>query len=124
MSLLTASVFIFLLIALSALVSSAELAVAAARKIKLQVMAKEGEVRALDVLNMQAQPGSFITVVQVVLNAVAISAGAIGESAISPYLQRLFNHEVLASIVSFVLVTSVFSLFADLMPRRLAMSNA
>ncbi len=124
MSLLSASVFIFLLIALSALVSSSELALASARKIKLQVMAKEGEVRALDVLNMQEHPGSFITVVQIALNAIAILAGVVGESAISPYLQRLFNHEGLASTVSFILVTSVFVLFADLMPKRLAMSNS
>ena len=123
MSLLTASVFLLLLIALSALVSSAEIAIAAARRIKLQVMAKEGDVRALVVLDMQEHPGSFITLVQVVLNAVAISAGAVGESAISPYLQHLFNNETASSIVSFVLVTSIISLFADLMPRRLAMSN-
>ena len=123
MSLLTASVFLLLLIALSALFSSAEIAIAAARRIKLQVMAKEGDVRALVVLDMQEHPGSFITLVQVVLNAVAISAGAVGESAISPYLQHLFNNETASSIVSFVLVTSIFSLFADLMPRRLAMSN-
>lgn len=123
MSLLTASIFLLLLIALSAFVSGAEIAIAAARKVKLQILAKEGDVRALVVLNMQEHPGSFITVVQVVLNAVAISAGAIGESAISPYLQFLFNNETLSSVVSFVLVTSVFSLFADLMPRRLAMSN-
>ncbi|WP_367108509.1 hemolysin family protein [uncultured Psychrobacter sp.] len=124
MSLLSASVFIFLLIVLAALVSSSELAIASARKIKLQVMAKEGDVRALDVLKMQEKPGSFITVVQVVLNAVAILAGAVGESAISAYLELLFNHEALASIVSFVLVTSLFILFADLMPRRLAMSDS
>ncbi|GAA0308657.1 hemolysin family protein [Psychrobacter aestuarii] len=124
MSLLTASMFIFFLIALSALVSSSELALASSRKIKLQVMAKEGDVRALDVLKMQEHPGSFITVVQVALNAVAILAGAIGESAISPYLQQLFGHEALASIVSFAIVTSVFVLFADLMPKRLAMSNS
>ena len=91
MSLLTASVFLLLLIALSALVSGAEIAIAAARKVRLQVLAKEGEVRALVVLDMQRHPGSFITLVQVVLNAVAISAGAVGESAISPYLQRLFD---------------------------------
>ena len=82
MSLLTAGMFIFLLIALSALVSSSELALASSRKIKLQVMAKEGDVRALDVLKMQEHPGSFITVVQVALNAIAILAGAIGESQI------------------------------------------
>lgn len=124
MSLLSASVFLLLLLALSAFVSSAEIAIAASRKIKLQVMAKEGEVRALDVLKMQEHSGSFITVVQVVLNAVAISAGAVGESAISPYLVNLLNNETLASVLSFIIVTSVFSLLADLMPRRLAMSDS
>ena len=124
MSLLTASVFLLLLLALSAFVSAAEIAIAAGRKIKLQIMAKEGEVRAFDVLKMQEHPGSFITVVQVVLNAVAISAGAVGESAISPYLQMLVNNEAVSSVISFSLITSSFSLLADLMPRRLAMSNA
>lgn len=124
MSLITATVFLLLLLTLSAFVSAAEIAIAAGRKIKLQIMAKEGEVRALDVLHMQENPGGFITVVQVVLNAVAISAGAVGESAISPYLQLLIKHEAAASIISFVLITSLFSLLADLMPRRLAMSNA
>jgi len=124
MSLLTASVFLLLLLALSTFVSAAEIAIAAGRKIKLQIMAKEGDVRALDVLKMQEHPGSFITVVQIVLNAVAISAGAVGESAISPYLEQLLNSETIASVISFVLITSLFSLLADLMPRRLAMSNA
>ncbi|WP_289115727.1 hemolysin family protein [uncultured Psychrobacter sp.] len=124
MSLLTASVFLLLLLALSTFVSAAEIAIAAGRKIKLQIMAKEGDVRALDVLNMQDHPGSFITVVQIVLNAVAISAGAVGESAISPYLEQMFNSEAVASVISFVLITSLFSLLADLMPRRLAMSSA
>ena len=124
MSLITATIFLLLLLTLSAFVSAAEIAIAAGRKIKLQIMAKEGDVRALDVLHMQENPGGFITVVQVVLNAVAISAGAVGESAISPYLQLLIKHEAAASIISFVLITSLFSLLADLMPRRLAMSNA
>ncbi|WP_240365862.1 hemolysin family protein [Psychrobacter sp. KH172YL61] len=75
-------------------------------------------------LNMQDHPGSFITVVQIVLNAVAISAGAVGESAISPYLEQMFNSEAVASVISFALITSLFSLLADLMPRRLAMSSA
>ena len=124
MSLLSASLSIIILIALSAVVSSTELALASARKIKLQILANEGDIRALEVLTMQEQPGSFITVVQVALNAVAILAGVIGESAISPYLLSLVGSESLASILSFILVTSVFVLFADLMPKRLAMSHA
>ena len=124
MSLATASLFIIILIAISAVVSSSELGLASARKIKLQILAKEGDIRALEVLTMQQHPGSFITVVQVALNAVAILAGVIGEAALSPYLFELIGHEAIASVISFILVTSAFVLFADLMPKRLAMSHS
>ncbi|PNK61311.1 hemolysin family protein [Psychrobacter sp. FDAARGOS_221] len=124
MSVISAVISILLLIGISALVSSSELALASSRKVKLQIMAKEGDTRALDVLAMQDNPGSFITVVQIVLNAVAILAGVIGESALSPYLVELTGHDALSSILSFVFVTSAFVLLADLMPKRLGMSNS
>jgi CBS domain containing-hemolysin-like protein len=111
---------------LSAMVSCAELALASSRKIKLQVMGKEGDVRAFDVLQMQQQPGSFITVVQIGLNAVAILGGIVGEAALRPYFNQLFADRfewagTAASLLSFVLVTAMFILFADLMPKRFAM---
>ena len=46
---------IILLIALSAIVSSSELALASARKIKLQILAKEGDIRALEVMKSKAR---------------------------------------------------------------------
>ena len=90
MNILEALLLLVLLIVISAFVSCSELALASARKIKLQVMAKDGgDTRALDVLNMQQQPGSFITVVQIGLNAVAILAGIVGEAAVRPYFGGL-----------------------------------
>ena len=60
MNILEALLLLCLLIVISAFVSCSELALASARKIKLQVMAKDGgDTRALDVLNMQQQPGQF-----------------------------------------------------------------
>ncbi|MCS4532872.1 hemolysin family protein [Neisseria montereyensis] len=130
MSILEAGFVLFLLILMSGFVSAAELALASSRKIKLQVMGKEGDVRALEVLAMQEQPGSFITIVQIGLNAVAVLGGIIGEAAISPFFSQLFNRygissewESAASLLSFLLVTAVFILFADLMPKRFAMIN-
>ena len=130
MNILEAVLIIALLIALSGLVSCSELALASSRKIKLQVMAKEGDVRALDVLKMQEQPGSFITVVQIGLNAVAILGGIVGEAAIRPFLHRILGHYTdagwatgTASLLSFMFVTGVFILFADLMPKRIAMTR-
>ena len=130
MNIFEAVLILLLLVAVSAFVSCSELALASSRKIKLQVLGKEGDTRALDVLNMQEQPGSFITVVQIGLNAVAILAGIVGEAAVRPDLGALVQHlgdaawaGTLASLLSFFLVTGLFILFADLMPKRFAMTH-
>lgn len=130
MSIIEAVFILFLLILISGFVSAAELSLASSRKIKLQVMGNEGDVRALEVLKMQEQPGSFITIVQIGLNAVAVLGGIIGEAAVRPFLSRLLSAyggipalETAASVLSFLLVTGFFILFADLMPKRFAMIN-
>ncbi|MCF7521369.1 hemolysin family protein [Neisseria sp. ZJ106] len=128
MNILEALILLCVLIVISAFVSCSELALASARKIKLQVMAKDGDIRALDVLNMQQQPGSFITIVQIGLNAVAILAGIVGEAAVRPYFDSLLARfdpwgSTLASLLTFALVTGSFILIADLMPKRLAITH-
>ncbi|MFZ7201425.1 hemolysin family protein [Avibacterium avium] len=118
------------LIGISAVISSAEISLAGARKLKLQSLENEGDERARLVLQLQAQPGRFITVVQIGLNMVAILGGVIGESAISPVLEKLlaqYSHaewlQSAASWLSFAIVTIAFILLADLIPKRLAMTN-
>ncbi|WP_326527575.1 hemolysin family protein, partial [Dokdonella sp.] len=81
------------------------------------------------VLALQAQPGPFFTLVQIGLNAVAIMGGIVGDEAFSPWLARLLRPlvpaehlDTLAFALSFTLVTSLFILFADLMPKRLGMA--
>ena len=82
---------IIALILISAVVSSAEISLAGSRKLKLQNLANEGDVRALQVLKLQEHPGRFITVVQIGLNMVAILGGGIGESALSPYIAEILR---------------------------------
>ncbi|HRP96575.1 MAG TPA: hemolysin family protein [Rhodocyclaceae bacterium] len=120
---------IFVLIALSAWLSISEISLAASRKIKLRLMAQQGNAAAEKVLRLQDNPGHFFTVVQIGLNAVAIMGGIVGESALAPALAELiglvYAGERLAPIASacaFALVTSLFVLFADLVPKRLAMT--
>jgi len=119
---------IFLLMAISAFFSISEISLAAARKIKLRQLSDEGNHRADRVLALQAKPGKFFSVVQIGLNAVAILAGILGESALTPFFASLisviYHGDLLVSIsfvLSFVLVTSMFILIADLVPKRLAM---
>ncbi|MBO2605268.1 HlyC/CorC family transporter [Shewanella algae] len=129
MSLFDNLVIIFCLIGTSCFFSMSEIALAASRKIRLRQMAEEGDLRAEKVLALQTTPGSFFTVVQIGLNAVAIMGGIVGESAFTPYFAAALAHIVpqawvgqLSFVLSFVLVTSLFILIADLMPKRVAMA--
>lgn len=118
----------FMLVAASAFFSISEIALAASRKMRLRMLATEGDQRAEKVLQLQDHPGNFFTVVQIGLNAVAILGGILGESAFTPYfaaLLGLLSAEAWVQPAAFTLsvffVTSLFILFADLMPKRLAM---
>ncbi|MFZ6655163.1 hemolysin family protein [Undibacterium sp. TJN19] len=120
---------IALLVIISAFFSMSEISLAAARRVKLQVMEAEGEMRAARVLALQREPGHFFTVVQIGLNAVAILGGILGEQALTPYISQVFHSifgatswvESVSFVTSFLFVTSIFILFADLMPKKLAM---
>lgn len=117
-----------LLILISALFAMSEIAIAASRKIKLRVMADEGNANAAVVLKLQEQPGAFFAMIQIALNAIAILGGIVGEQALSPYVESVlvmvYQGPLLAQIsflISFFTITSLFILFADLLPKRLAM---
>lgn len=121
---------IVLLVGISAFFSVSEISVAASRKSRLAVLAESGDEGAARVLALQARPGPFFTLVQIGLNGVAIMGGIVGEGAFSPWLAEFLGPmlpeaylDSVAFTLSFVLVTSLFILFADLMPKRLSMAS-
>ncbi|MEX9848322.1 hemolysin family protein [Providencia huaxiensis] len=125
---LNSLLIVLLLCAISAFFSLSEISLAASRRIKLKLMADEGNINAARVLKLQEMPGMFFTVVQIGLNAVAILAGIVGESAFSPALYDIFIQflspswaQQVSSILSFTIVTSLFILVADLTPKRIGM---
>lgn len=117
-----------LLVASSAFLSSAEIALAASRRLRLRQMADDGDARAARVLAVQEQPGHFFTVVQIGVNMIAILGGIVGEGAFTPgfaaVLAPWLGAERAAQVgfvCSFVLVTALFVVLADLIPKRLGM---
>jgi CBS domain containing-hemolysin-like protein len=119
---------ITVLISISAFFSMSEIALAAARKLRLRQLAADGASKAQLVLDLQQHPGNFFTIVQIGLNAVAILGGIIGEAAFTPYfvsvVEVVYQGPWLQNIgfgLSVFFVTTLFILFADLMPKRLAM---
>jgi CBS domain containing-hemolysin-like protein len=119
---------LLLLILFSGVFAMSEIAIAAARKIKLRVLAEEGDERATAVLDLQQQPGAFFAMIQIALNAIAILGGMVGEQSLTPHMQRFLQLfysgpllERASVVLSFITITSLFILFADLLPKRLGM---
>jgi len=126
----TSLLLIGLLILGSAFFSMAELSLAASRRLNLQQRADAGDARAARVLGVQAHPGDYFTVVQIGVNTVAILAGIVGEGAFTPHFEaalRLVVAPELATTLgfaaSFISITSLFIVLADLVPKRLSMSE-
>ncbi|MBS0403320.1 MAG: HlyC/CorC family transporter [Proteobacteria bacterium] len=130
MSFTQSLLLIVLLIVVSAFFSLAEIALAASRRLRLRPLADAGDLRALRVLQVQEQPGDYFTAVQIGVNAVAILGGIVGEGLFGPPLERLLALWLPAGLagdvafaVSVLIVTSMFVMFADLLPRRLGMAE-
>lgn len=122
------SLLLLALVAVSAFFSLSEISLAASRKMKLGLMASEGDEDASRVLALQEKPGNYFTVVQICLNAVSILGGILGESAFTPYFVNLLEYffegawiQPVAFSLSVFLISALFILLADLIPKRLAM---
>jgi len=120
-----------LLVLAAGFLSLTEIALAGARKIKLKLLAEAGDERARKVITLQAQSADFFAASQLGLNAIAILGGILGEGALRPFFLEWLSvfytgpgRENIAFTLSFVFVTTLFVLFSDLMPKRLAFLNA
>ena len=130
MSLFQSLLLLLALLLASAFFSVAEISIAASRRLRLRQLADAGDARANDVLLVQQQPGHYFTVIQVGVNALAILGGIVGEGIFSPYVAQLLqwwlSPETAASlgfVVSFILVTSLFIILTDLIPKQAGMAE-
>lgn len=128
MSILLGLFFILVLIAMSIFIALSEIAFAAARELRIRTLAEAGNKRALRFINLRARSGNVITALQISTNAVAILAGIVGSGALGPILASslatflpLDLATLTADIIAFIIITSAFVMFGDLVPRRVAM---
>ncbi|NYT78226.1 HlyC/CorC family transporter [Alcaligenaceae bacterium] len=117
------------LVVAAAFFSIAEISLAASRRLRLRRMADGGDLRAENVIRVQQQPGHYFTVIQIGVNALAIMGGIVGEGLLSPHLTQLYSlwlplntAGTLGFLTSFILVTSIFILFTDLVPKQAGMA--
>ena len=123
---------LILLVALiftSSFFSISEISLAAAKKIRLRTLAEEGHKKASRVIALQEHPGHFFTVIQISVNALSLAGGILGERFFSPafaHLALLLGAkptiaETFGFWAAFIVSTVAFILFADLIPKRLAL---
>lgn len=120
-----------ILVLLGIIFSLSEISLAAARKMKLQVLIEEGYDSAKKVLEIQKSPGIFFTVIQISVNVIAITAGILGDDLIWNFIVSIIMREnsflspyapKIGTLFSFLFISSIFILIADLIPKRIAMA--
>ena len=122
-------VVILMLIALNGVFAMAELAIVSSRKPRLKAMAKSGRTGAQTALDLAADPGRFLSAVQIGITLIGILAGAYsGASLGGPLgdrLERLGVDAETAQTLGFALVivvTTYFSLvIGELVPKQFAL---
>lgn len=122
---------IFALVMLNGVFAMSELAIVSSRRARLQAMAKDGRAGAQTALDLAADPGRFLSTVQIGITLIGILAGAYsGASLGGPVGDRLAFVGVepaLAQTLGFALVivlTTYASLvIGELVPKQLALRN-
>jgi putative hemolysin len=122
---------IFVLLVINGIFAMSELAVVAARKVRLEHRAEEGDAGALVALELAAHPNNFLSTVQVGITLVGVLAGAFGGASIAEQLAErlekvpwIAEHAEAAGLAIVVAAITYFSLIlGELVPKRIALSN-
>ena len=124
-------VLILALVALNGLLSMSELAIVSAREARLKAMAKAGSGGAKCALDLAAEPGRFLSTVQIGITLIGILAGAYsGASLGTPVAQRLallgVDPETAQSLgFGLVIVVTTFAslVVGELVPKQFALRS-
>lgn len=124
-------ILIMALIGLNGLFAMSELAIVSSREARLKAMVKAGSRGAQHALNLAAQPGRFLSAVQIGITLIGILAGAYsGASLGQPVAQRLVLlgiDDQTAGTIGFslviVVVTFASLVIGELVPKQFALRN-
>ena len=123
-------IIVLLLILTNGLFAMSELAVVSSNKTRLQRHSEEGSSGARVALDLAENPHHFLATVQIGITLIGVLSGAFGGASIAghvaatlssiPYIGRYSDSIALALVVGLI---TYFSLLAELVPKRIAVSN-
>lgn len=122
---------ILVLILANGLFAMAELAIFSARKVRLQQLVKEGNLKAGIALGLAREPNRTLSTVQIGITLIGIFTGALGGATIAEELAAgiatfpiLAPYSMAIAVGVVVAVITYFSLvLGELVPKRLALTN-
>ncbi len=123
----------FILIFLNAVFACAEIAVISFNDSKLELLASQGDKRALRLQKLVAQPARFLSTIQVGITLAGFLGSAFAADSFSVHIVKLFSRfenipQNLVKGISVVLVTLILSyvtlIFGELVPKRVAQRKA
>ncbi|MGI8704983.1 MAG: hemolysin family protein [Sphingomicrobium sp.] len=124
-------VIILALIALNGVLAMSELAVVSSREARLKAMARSGSSGAQCALDLSADPGRFLSTVQIGITLIGILAGAYSGSSLgAPAAQRLAllgidpaTAQTLGFTLVIVVVTYLTLVIGEIVPKQLALRS-
>ncbi|HEU4458200.1 MAG TPA: hemolysin family protein [Methylibium sp.] len=116
------------LILLNGVFAMSEMALAASRKARLQVMVETGDAGARAAMELHDEPTKFLSTVQIGITSIGVLNGIVGEAAFSQPLAAWLKHSFdappraadigsLALVV--VIITFLTIIFGELVPKRI-----
>lgn len=112
---------------LNGLFAMSEMALAASRKARLQVMAETGDSGAQAAMDLHDNPTQFLSTVQIGITSTGVLNGIVGDAAfsepLSQWLQAMFAlHERVAGVTAtglvVMIITIITIIFGELVPKR------
>ncbi|BAY09169.1 putative hemolysin [Calothrix sp. NIES-2098] len=129
---MTFEIFIILvLIIANGVFAMSEMAIVSARKVRLQQMANQGDVKARAALKLAESPNQFFSTIQIGITLIGILTGAFGGATIAEkfavYVRLIPFLAPYSQPLSFGLVVLIITYFSlvvgELVPKRLALNN-
>ena len=120
------------LILLSGYFALAEMALASARRSRLEQMVEEGDLRAKIAIAIKDHPSRLLAATQTGITASALLVGIYGESALTASITGLLSREIpllapwseaIAFSLTIILVTAVTIILGEIVPKRIAIAN-
>jgi putative hemolysin len=124
-------VLILLLIIANGVFSGSEIAIVSARKVRLEQLAKEGNVNAQVALKLANSPNNLLSTVQIGITLIGIVSGAVGGATVAQHLQGVLERipllkpysEALGFGIVVTIITYLSLVVGELAPKRLALNN-